>query len=61
MEEALNVLTFALSQIKWRLKPSSKLRLEIGLFPLFNYNLAYNPIQSSISFLGFFSLQLLFN
>ncbi|XP_056695088.1 uncharacterized protein [Spinacia oleracea] len=34
MEEALNVLTFALSQIKWRLKPSSKLRLEIDVLAL---------------------------
>lgn len=32
VEEALKVLNSSLSQIKWRLKSSSKLRLEIGLF-----------------------------
>jgi len=33
-EEALKVLDSSLSQIKWRLKPSSKRRLQIGITSL---------------------------
>lgn len=33
LEEALRVFESSLSQIKWRLKPSSKSRLQTGYFP----------------------------